>query len=70
MNSKLMWFITAVQMHLLAPREDRERGATATEYALLVALIAIVIAVAVGLFGTNLSTFYNNVATTVSGWSS
>ena len=48
--------------------EDRERGATATEYALLVALIAIVIAVAVTFFGSSLSVFFTNIGNTVSGW--
>jgi pilus assembly protein Flp/PilA len=48
--------------------EAGDRGATATEYALLVALIAIVIAVAVGFFGSQLSTFFNAIGTTVQGW--
>jgi pilus assembly protein Flp/PilA len=39
-----------------------ERGATAVEYGLMVALIAVVIIVAVTLLGTNLSTTFNNVA--------
>jgi Flp pilus assembly protein, pilin Flp len=47
---------------------DRERGATATEYALLVALIAIIISAGVGLFGTNLNAFFNKIAGTVAGW--
>ena len=42
-----------------------ERGATAVEYGLMVALIAIVIIVAVALLGTNLSTLFNNMATSV-----
>jgi pilus assembly protein Flp/PilA len=42
-----------------------ERGATAVEYGLMVALIAIVIIVAVALLGTNLSTLFNNAATSV-----
>ena len=42
-----------------------DRGATAVEYGLMVALIAIVIIVAVALLGTNLSTLFNNVATSV-----
>jgi len=42
-----------------------DRGATAVEYGLMVALIAIVIIVAVTLLGTNLSTLFNNVATKV-----
>jgi pilus assembly protein Flp/PilA len=44
---------------------DPERGATAVEYGLMVALIAIVIIVAVTLLGTNLSTLFNGVATAV-----
>jgi pilus assembly protein Flp/PilA len=43
----------------------REEGATAVEYGLMVALIAIVILVAVALLGTNLSTIFNKVATSV-----
>ncbi|GAA2169410.1 Flp family type IVb pilin [Pedococcus bigeumensis] len=43
----------------------REKGATAVEYGLMVALIAIVIIVAVALLGTNLSTLFNNTANSV-----
>ncbi|MBT9255908.1 Flp family type IVb pilin [Phycicoccus sp. MAQZ13P-2] len=39
-----------------------EKGATAVEYGLMVALIAVVIIVAVALLGTRLSTMFNNVA--------
>jgi pilus assembly protein Flp/PilA len=42
-----------------------ERGATAVEYGLMVALIAIVIIVAVALLGTNLSGIFNNTAGSV-----
>ena len=42
-----------------------ERGATAVEYGLMVALIAIVIIVAVALLGGNLSGLFNQVATSV-----
>jgi len=42
-----------------------DRGATAVEYGLMVALIAVVIILAVSLLGTNLSTLFNTVATTV-----
>ena len=44
---------------------NNDRGATAVEYGLMVALIAIVIIVAVTLLGTNLSTLFNNAATSV-----
>jgi pilus assembly protein Flp/PilA len=43
----------------------REEGVTAVEYGLIAALIAVVIIVAVALLGTNLSTVFNNVATTL-----
>ena len=39
-----------------------EDGATAVEYGLMVALIAVVIIVAVTLLGTNLSAKFNQVA--------
>jgi len=42
-----------------------DNGATAVEYGLMVALIAIVIIVAVKLLGTNLSTLFNKTATSV-----
>ena len=42
-----------------------EKGATAVEYGLMVALIAIVIIAAVILLGSNLSTLFNTVATSV-----
>ncbi|WP_457256701.1 Flp family type IVb pilin [Pedococcus sp. P5_B7] len=42
-----------------------DRGATAVEYGLMVALIALVIIVAVALLGTNLSTIFNNGATSI-----
>lgn len=42
-----------------------EEGATAVEYGLMVALIAVVIIAAVQLLGTNLSTKFSNVASAV-----
>jgi pilus assembly protein Flp/PilA len=45
-----------------------EKGATATEYSLLVGLIALVIVAGVTLFGTNLNTFFTSLGTTVGGW--
>ena len=44
-----------------------EEGATAVEYGLMVALIAVVIITAVALLGTNLSTKFTQVATSVQG---
>ena len=42
-----------------------ESGASAVEYGLLVALIAVVIITAVRLIGTNLSSKFNSVATAI-----
>jgi pilus assembly protein Flp/PilA len=42
-----------------------ESGATAIEYGLIVALIAVVIIGAVTTLGSNLSTKFNTIATTV-----
>ena len=39
-----------------------EKGATAVEYGIMVALIAVAIIVAVSLLGTNLTSMFNNVA--------
>ena len=41
---------------------NRDKGATAVEYGLMVALIAVIIIAAVSLLGNNLSTTFNNVA--------
>jgi pilus assembly protein Flp/PilA len=65
----IMRMIVAIQLGFDRARENgKDRGATATEYALLVALVAIVIAVGVGLFGTALNNFFTSIATTVDGW--
>jgi len=42
-----------------------DRGATATEYALLLAFIAVVIIVAVALFGSSLNSLLSSVASSV-----
>ena len=44
---------------------DNERGATAVEYGLMVALIAAVIVVAVTALGGKLGTLFQSVATTI-----
>jgi pilus assembly protein Flp/PilA len=54
-------YIVKFQAHLAT----RERGATAVEYGLMVALIAIVIIVAVAFLGTNLSGIFNRTADSV-----
>ena len=47
----------------LLPRDDR--GATAVEYGLMVALIAAVIVTAVRLIGTNLTSVFNKVGNAI-----
>jgi pilus assembly protein Flp/PilA len=50
---------------MLAARTNSERGASAVEYGLLVALIAIIIIVAVTLLGNNLKGIFNKTATSI-----
>jgi pilus assembly protein Flp/PilA len=52
----------------LKDRTEGEKGATATEYALLVGLIALIIVVGVGAFGGALNTWFNTLAGTVAKW--
>lgn len=49
----------------LAAERLKDRGATAVEYALIMSLIAIVIIVAVVLFGSSLSGLFNRNATSI-----
>jgi pilus assembly protein Flp/PilA len=51
----------------LKGRVQEERGATAVEYALMVALIAVVIIAAVSLLGENASETFSTVADEVGG---
>ncbi|NND85080.1 MAG: Flp family type IVb pilin [Acidimicrobiia bacterium] len=54
-------------LSLYARLTSEDRGATAVEYGIMVALIAVVIIFAVALIGDNLSNTFNNVADAVSG---
>jgi len=51
----------------LKVRAQEESGATAVEYALMVALIAVVIIAAVTVLGTNASTKFSQVGSAVGG---
>ncbi|HET8981166.1 MAG TPA: Flp family type IVb pilin [Pedococcus sp.] len=51
--------------HLVKFQNRDERGATAVEYGLMVALIAVVIITAVTLLGNNLNTMFNAIATAI-----
>ncbi|TQJ51681.1 Flp family type IVb pilin [Phycicoccus sp. SLBN-51] len=48
--------------HLVKFQNRDERGATAVEYGLMVALIAVVIITAVTLLGNNLNGLFNQIA--------
>ena len=42
-----------------------DKGATMVEYGLMVALIAVIVAVAVGPLGTAISTMFQNITTSI-----
>ena len=56
-----MKLLLTVYNFFASPQEDRDRGATVVEYALLVALIALVVIGAITLFGQQLSTFFGGL---------
>ena len=59
----MLTFLSYVQTFLNhLKRENDDRGATAVEYGLMVALIAIVIIAGVALVGTNLLALFNQIA--------
>lgn len=49
-------------------RMESEKGATATEYSLLVAFIALLIIIGVTAFGTALNTWFSSLGSTVGTW--
>jgi pilus assembly protein Flp/PilA len=51
--------------HRVAAKLRKEDGATAVEYGLMVALIAVVIIVAVAAVGTKLDTVFTDVSTKI-----
>ncbi len=51
--------------HNLSSLVKNERGATAIEYGLIAALIAVAAIAAFQLVGTNLSTTFHNIATQI-----
>ena len=65
MSTQIMKFLLLNQSRFQAVLQSRQRGASAVEYGLMVALIAIVIIVAVKLLGTNLKGLFNRTATSV-----
>jgi pilus assembly protein Flp/PilA len=56
-----MRLVVAIQNFFTAPRLEADRGATVVEYALLVALIGLVVIGAITLFGQQLSDFFGGL---------
>ncbi len=52
----------ALLVHLLFPHGEGEEGQTLAEYALVLALIAVVVVTAVTLLGTNINTTMTRIA--------
>lgn len=64
--NQLLAVIAFIGARFQVARDDaKDRGATATEYAMLVAFIAIVIAVGVTAFGSQLNDFFNNLGQSI-----
>ena len=66
--------MTALMVSVLAyvsgvkDRFTSEKGATATEYSLLVAFIALLIIIGVTAFGTALNTWFSSLGSRVGTW--
>jgi len=65
-SNMLQYFYTYIMAHM--PRS--EKGQDLSEYGLLVALIAIIVLLAVTVFGSNLSGFFSGLAARVATWGS
>jgi pilus assembly protein Flp/PilA len=52
---------------LIARLRRDERGASATEYAMLICFIALVVAVGAQTFGNSLKTWFNTTAASITG---
>jgi pilus assembly protein Flp/PilA len=62
LGGNLMVKFFSVMQNVLADRFSGDRGATAVEYGLIVALIAGAIITIVATLGTNIATAFSNVA--------
>ncbi|MGO4247409.1 Flp family type IVb pilin [Paenarthrobacter sp. RAF54_2] len=63
--SALMFTITSYIAGVKDRFTSEEKGATMVEYGLMVALIAVVVALAVGPLGTAIATLFNGVTTSI-----
>jgi pilus assembly protein Flp/PilA len=61
--------ITFLQTYLdTKDQQDDDQGATMVEYGLIVSVIALVVVVGAGVFGTALSTFFSDLAGSLGWW--
>lgn len=63
----MLRLLTQAQVSARTWIRDREEGASAVEYGLLIGLIALVVIGAVTLLGGQLSTLFTNVKNAISG---
>jgi pilus assembly protein Flp/PilA len=64
-GSQMLRYYVYMMNFLTRPLSRDDRGATAVEYGLMVALIAAVIVVAVTALGSKLNTIFNSISTSV-----
>ncbi|MFA9428632.1 Flp family type IVb pilin [Egicoccus sp. AB-alg2] len=67
MTQDLFIKLAVARNNFVARTRDGVEGATAVEYGLMVALIAVAIIGAVRLIGTNLDTMFDGVANDIAG---
>lgn len=65
--NKLLGMIVAMHIRILDITE-KDRGATATEYAMLIAFIVITLVAAMVIFGGAVTDFFTAIGGTISGW--
>jgi len=64
---EMLSLLVKFQTKAAALRDRRDEGATAVEYGLMVALIAMAIILVVGTLGTQLSALFQRVVDAISG---
>jgi pilus assembly protein Flp/PilA len=67
MLDKFLKVFVAMQVRL-DELTDRERGATATEYAMLIAFIVVTLALVMLAFGSDVSTFFSAIGHKITTW--
>ena len=58
--------LTSLMVRILSFREEREEGQTLVEYALIIALVSIVLVAALGLLATGIGGIFGKITNTLS----